>query len=161
MIITFDDLASVRKDHSGQRLVLTSGTFDLFHAGHLSYLEQVRQYGDVVVVLLSGDSRVKARKGATRPITPEKDRARILDALKIVDYVFIDPSLLGPEETDQIHREILQRLQPDAYVTDGPDPRFVNLLEPSKFVVLDRSHEPVSTTAIIDRIMHLPPDALE
>ena len=152
MIIALDDLSSVRKRHEGQALVLTSGTFDLFHAGHLHYLEEVKAHGDVFVVLLSGDNRVRARKGPTRPIIPEHERALILDALKIVDYVFIDPSVLGPEATDPIHAEILQRLQPDFYVTDGPDPRFVTLMDKAKFVVLERMELEPSTTSIIARI---------
>jgi D-glycero-beta-D-manno-heptose 1-phosphate adenylyltransferase len=152
MIISFNDLAFVRDQHSGQKLVLTSGTFDLFHAGHLGYLEQVKKYGDVVIVLLSGDNRVKARKGVTRPVIPEQQRARILDALKIVDYVLIDPSKLGPEETDPIHTHILEKLQPEFYVTDGPDPRFVDVMDSSKYIVLDRMDPEPSTTSIIARI---------
>lgn len=155
MVVTLDDLTSIRKRHDSQKLVLTSGTFDLFHAGHLNYLEQVKQRGDVVVVLLSGDNRVKARKGSSRPIIPEGDRARILDSLKVVDYVFIDPSKLGPHETDLIHAQILQKLQPDYYVTDGPDPRFVDLMDESKFITLERMKPEPSTTSIIERIMGL------
>jgi D-beta-D-heptose 7-phosphate kinase/D-beta-D-heptose 1-phosphate adenosyltransferase len=107
MIIQLNDLSTIRERHSNQKLVLTSGTFDLFHAGHLNYLEQVKQHGDCVVVLLSGDTRVKARKGPSRPIVAEIDRARVLDSLKIVDYVFIDPSKLKPTEKDPIHHQIL------------------------------------------------------
>jgi cytidyltransferase-like protein len=152
MIIDVDDLASMRKRHAIQKLVLTSGTFDLLHVGHLNYLEKVKLRGDVTVVLLSGDNRVKARKGPDRPITPEGERARLLDGLKIVDYVFIDPSKLGSEETDPIHAEILQKLQPDYYVTDGADPRFFNLMDKSKFIIIERLQPEPSTTSIIERI---------
>lgn len=155
MVITFDDLQDIRKKHSDQRVVLTSGTFDLLHVGHLNYLEKVREYGDAVVVLLSGDQRVKSRKGAKRPIINEGDRARILDALKLVDYVIIDPSKMKPDETDPIHAEILQQLHPDFYVTDGPDPRFYNLMDKSKFIILDRLDPEPSTTSIINRIIEL------
>lgn len=155
MIVKYDDLVDIRAKHRGEKIVLTSGTFDLFHVGHLNYLEQVKQRGDVVMVLLSGDDRVKARKGSSRPIIPEADRARILDGLKIVDYVIVDPSKLNPDATDPIHAEILQRLQPDYYVTDGPDPRFVRLLNESKFIILPRMQPDPSTTAIIERIKKL------
>lgn len=80
MIITFNDLQDIKKKHSSQRLVLTSGTFDLLHVGHLNYLERVKEHGDIVVVLLSGDNRVKARKGSKRPIINESERAIILDS---------------------------------------------------------------------------------
>lgn len=160
MIVTIDDLISIRERHSNQKLVLTSGTFDLFHAGHLNYLKHVKKHSDVIIVLLSGDNRVKARKGSSRPIIPEADRAQILDSLKIVDYVFIDPSKLGPNETDPIHDEILQKLRPDLYVTDGPDPRFVNLMDKSKFITLERMNPFPSTTTIIERIMNLKPQEI-
>lgn len=147
-------MADVRQRHSTQKIVLTSGTYDLFHVGHLKYLEQARQHGDVLVVMLSGDSRIQARKGLKRPIIPENDRARILDALKVVDYVFIDPSQLGPDDLDPVHEEILKQLQPDLYVTDGPDSRFIKLLDKDKFIILDRveggTH--ASTSAIIEHI---------
>lgn len=152
MIITLGDLVSIRERHAGQKISFTSGTFDLLHVGHLDYLEKVRRHGDILVVLLSGDDRVRARKGTSRPIIPESDRARMLDGLKVVDYVLIDPSKLAPDETDPIHAEILQKLQPDCYVTDGADPRFFNLMDKSKFIILERMHAEPSTTVIIERI---------
>ncbi len=155
MLVTFDNLPAIRKNHPEQKVVLTSGTFDLLHVGHLNYLEKVKEHGDIVVVLLSGDKRVKARKGSKRPVISEDDRARLLDSLKIVDYVFIDPSKMTPEETDPIHDEILQKLKPDFYVTDGPDPRFYNLIDRSQFIILDRMNPEPSTTSIINHILEL------
>jgi rfaE bifunctional protein nucleotidyltransferase chain/domain len=156
MIINQEGLASVHNRHKDNKVVLTSGTFDILHSGHLNYLEAVRSYGEFVVVMLSGDARVKARKGSSRPIIPEDDRARMLDSLKAVDYVFIDPSKLGPNETDPVHAEVLRDLQPDFYVTDGPDPRFFDLMDKSKFIILDRMQSEPSTTSIIERIRSLP-----
>jgi len=155
MIITADNLADVRERHVNERIVLTSGTFDLFHNGHLRYLEQVKSHGDIVVVMLSGDKRIKARKGSKRPIIRQRDRARILDSLKVVNYVFIDPSEMPPEATDPIHAEILEKLQPDFYVTDGPDPRFYSLMDQSRFIILDRMNPEPSTTSIIQRIVEV------
>lgn len=157
MIVKYGDLADIRLRHRDKKIILTSGTFDLFHVGHLRYLQAVKSHGDIVVVMLSGDARVIARKGSGRPIYPECDRAEILDALKIVDYVFIDPSKLDPDETDPVHAEIIDRLQPDYYVTDGPDPRFVDLLEKTKFIILDRTDggKFASTSEIVDYITKL------
>ncbi|MEI6755918.1 MAG: adenylyltransferase/cytidyltransferase family protein [bacterium] len=155
MIITFDKLTYVREKHAEQKIVLTSGTFDLLHVGHLNYLEEVKKYGDIVVVLLSGDNRVKFRKGTKRPIINQSERARILDNLTMVNYVIVDPSNMKPEETDPIHAEILQKLKPDFYVTDGADPRFVKLLDKSRFIILDRMNPEPSTTSIINQILEL------
>ena len=106
-------------------------------------------------MLLSGDTRVKARKGAKRPIINENDRAKILDNLKIVDYVFIDHSDMRPDERDPVYAEILQKLKPDFYVTDGPDPRFYELIDKSQFIILDRLKPEPSTTGIIQHILDL------
>ncbi|HVX24514.1 MAG TPA: adenylyltransferase/cytidyltransferase family protein, partial [Candidatus Saccharimonadales bacterium] len=85
MIVTINDLAKIREQYQDQKLILSSGTFDLLHVGHLHYLQAAKTYGDVLIVLLSGDQRIKARKGDDRPIIPEVDRTEMLDALKIVD----------------------------------------------------------------------------
>jgi rfaE bifunctional protein nucleotidyltransferase chain/domain len=155
MIITFKDLSTIRKKHKNQKIVLTAGTFDMFHVGHLNYLKKVKDYGDIVVLMLSGDKRVKARKGPKRPIISENERAEILDALEVVDYVFIDPSKLSPKEIDPVHQKVLNKLNPDYYVTDGPDPRFVNILDKSRFIIIDRMNIHPSTTAIIEYIKKL------
>jgi rfaE bifunctional protein nucleotidyltransferase chain/domain len=152
MMITLDDLADIRAQHPDKKIVLTSGTFDLLHVGHLEYLSGVKSYGDVVVVMMSGDARVKARKGPSRPVIPEADRMEMLNALKVVDYVFIDPSKLSPDQIDPIHAEIIARLQPDMYVTDGEDIRFSKVMDVSKQAVLPRSSKQVSTSDIIEEI---------
>lgn len=155
MIVKLEDLADVRKKHENEKLVLTSGTYDLLHVGHLRYLSKVQALGDILVVMLSGDDRVKARKGPSRPIIPENDRAQLLNALKMVDYVFIDPSTRLPGETDPVYAEIIESLQPDMYVTDGPDPRLWNIMEKSKLVIIPRSEAEghASTSAIIQHII--------
>lgn len=157
MIVQLENLADIRGRHRSEKIVLTSGTFDLLHVGHLRYLSMVKALGDIVVVMLSGDARIRARKGPERPIIPENDRAVMLDALKVVDYVFIDPATSSPDETDPVHAEIAALLQPDIYATDGPDPRFWNIMEESKLVILPRSEGEghASTSAIIDHIRRL------
>jgi rfaE bifunctional protein nucleotidyltransferase chain/domain len=157
MIINLNDLTQIRNRHNDQKIVLTSGTYDMLHNGHLDYLEEVKKYGDILVVVLSGDNRVKVRKGPTRPIINEGERARLLDSLKLVDYVFVDPSKMKPDETDPIHLEILHKLQPDYYITDGPDPRFFGLMDKSKFIILKRMQAEPSTTSIIERIWEQKP----
>lgn len=154
MIITQKDLADVRARHPGKKLVLTSGTFDLLHVGHLRYLTAVKSYGDVVVVMLSGDARVAARKGASRPVIGEDDRGQILDALKVVDYVFIDPGSPDPEHAGTTYADILAALEPDVYVTDGEDIRFSRIMDKNRMIILPRASggTHASTTAIIDHI---------
>lgn len=152
MVVKTENLADIRIAHQNETIALTSGTFDMLHVGHIRYLNAVKSLGDIVVVMLSGDDRVKARKGSERPIIPENDRAEVLDSLKIVDYVFIDPATNPPDTTDPVHAQIVADLQPNVYATDGPDPRFWGIMDKSKLVVLPRSEEDVSTSAIIARI---------
>src|SRR5690348_3108352 len=125
-MIGLGDLSDIRHKYPDKTIVLTSGTFDLLHVGHLHYLQSVKSYGDVVIVLLSSDARVKARKGPKRPVIPENDRAELLESLRFVDYVLIDSA-----ENEQFYQKVIDDLNPDRYVTDGPDPRFINLIDKS------------------------------
>ncbi len=169
MIVRLENLADIRRQHKNEKIVLTGGTFDLLHVGHLRYLNAVKSLGDIVVVMLSGDNRTKARKGPRRPIIPENDRAEMLDALKLVDYVFIDPAVSPPDEIDSVHAEIVATLQPDIYATDGPDPRFWDIMDESKLAIISQERsdgypsitgrENASTSAIIKRILELERDS--
>jgi rfaE bifunctional protein nucleotidyltransferase chain/domain len=73
----------------GKRIVTLNGSFDLLHAGHLHILESARRQGDVLVVGLNSDASVKRYKSADRPLIGEADRARMLLALRCVDYVHV------------------------------------------------------------------------
>lgn len=153
----YDALSSIREHHKDRKIVLTSGTFDLFHVGHLHYLQAVRDCGDIVVVMLSSDDRVRARKGTSRPIISEADRTEIVNSLAVVDYVFIDPSRQPPDTIDPVHALIIDHLQPDLYVTDGEDIRFSNVMDKSRQVIVQRetAGEHSSTTAIIAYIRNI------
>lgn len=71
----------------GLKIVLTSGTFDLFHIGHAQYLEKAKELGDVLIVGVDSDARVKKRKGPERPVVPEGERVLILSHVRHVDVV--------------------------------------------------------------------------
>ena len=73
----------------GKRVVFTNGCFDLLHAGHVKYLETAKSFGDVLIIGLNSDRSVTALKGEGRPINVQMDRACILAALEVVDYVVI------------------------------------------------------------------------
>jgi D-beta-D-heptose 7-phosphate kinase / D-beta-D-heptose 1-phosphate adenosyltransferase len=73
----------------GKRVVTLNGSFDLLHAGHLHILEEARRQGDVLIVGLNSDASVRANKGADCPIITESQRARLLLALRSVDFVHI------------------------------------------------------------------------
>lgn len=92
---------------SGSRIVLANGCFDLFHVGHVRYLNGARELGDVLVVGVNSDRQVKRLKGANRPFMPENERAEIVAAFKAVDFVtvFDEPTVT----------ELLLALKPDIH----------------------------------------------
>lgn len=74
------------------RTVLTFGTYDLFHVGHLRLLERAAAHGDRLVVGVSSDALNVSKKGY-RPVFPEADRLAIVASLRCVDAVFVEESL--------------------------------------------------------------------
>ena len=74
---------------AGQRIAYTNGVFDLLHPGHVRYLQAARAEGDVLIVAINSDRSVSAIKGPTRPLTPEAERAEVLDALACVSAVVV------------------------------------------------------------------------
>jgi D-beta-D-heptose 7-phosphate kinase/D-beta-D-heptose 1-phosphate adenosyltransferase len=91
----------------GKRLVTVNGSFDVLHAGHLYILNEARSQGDVLIVGLNNDASVRSYKGPTRPIIPERRRAEMLLALRVVDYVHIfdepDPTAFLSELNPDVH----------------------------------------------------------
>lgn len=75
----------------GLKIVLTSGSWDLFHVGHAEYLERAKALGDLLIVGVDSDEKVRARKGPHRPVVPEEERVRILCHVRHVDVVTLKP----------------------------------------------------------------------
>lgn len=74
---------------AGRRVVMTNGTFDLLHVGHLRSLRGARAHGDVLVVAVNSDASVRAYKGPGLPIQPQDERVELLSGLRDVDYVTV------------------------------------------------------------------------
>lgn len=112
-ILTPDEMARkiCELKSEGQKVVSTSGCFDIIHAGHVTYLEEAKEKGDILVVLLNSDTSVKRLKGTERPIVSESERAIVLSGLGCVDYVCI-----FDESTPC---EMISRLQPDSFIKGG------------------------------------------
>ena len=82
-----EQLRGLRAAGEARRVVLANGCFDLFHAGHVRYLEDARTRGDFLVVAVNSDDSVRALKGRNRPFQPLADRLEIVAALRCVDAV--------------------------------------------------------------------------
>ena len=96
---------------AGSRLVFTNGVFDLLHVGHVRYLTTARALGDALVVAINSDRTVRELKGPDRPVFNEAERAEILAALRMVDYVTIFD--------DVSPRSLIAELLPDVLVKGG------------------------------------------
>jgi rfaE bifunctional protein nucleotidyltransferase chain/domain len=112
-IINFDQITEWRKQLrlSGKKLVVTNGCFDLLHVGHVTYLENARNFGDALLIGVNGDAAVSGLKGPGRPVNSEADRALVLAALESVDVVSVF------QERTATH--FLTAAQPDIYVKGG------------------------------------------
>jgi rfaE bifunctional protein nucleotidyltransferase chain/domain len=90
--LSLEDLPAYRAaaTAAGQRIALANGIFDLFHVGHLRYLEGARALADLLVVAVNSDVSTRLQgKGPGRPVVPEAERAEIVAALRCVDAVVV------------------------------------------------------------------------
>jgi D-glycero-beta-D-manno-heptose 1-phosphate adenylyltransferase len=103
------ELAGKVRQHQSQRkrVILANGCFDILHGGHVSYLEESRACGDILVVGLNSDVSVRALKGDLRPICDEPERIAVLEALRCVDHIIV-----FHEATCE---NLLRTLRPDAH----------------------------------------------
>ena len=102
-------ITSLKNDN--KKIVFTSGCFDIIHAGHVLYLEDAKEKGDVLVVLLNSDSSVKGLKGETRPIVDEFGRASVLSGLESVDYICLFD--------DETPCRLIEKMRPDVVIKGG------------------------------------------
>ncbi len=101
----------------GQKIVLTQGTWDMFHTGHIRYLEEAKKAGDVLVVAVDSDRMTRERKGLNRPFDSEEERLTVLRALRSVDIVTFK------DNNDDI-LDTLRAVRPDVFVismSTGPE----------------------------------------
>ena len=91
--IALEELPAVRAEATaaGRTLALANGIFDLFHVGHLRYLQGAKGEADLLLVAVNSDASTRAYKGPGRPVVPEDERAEIVAGLACVDFVVIFP----------------------------------------------------------------------
>jgi len=129
-----------------QKTVITFGTFDVFHVGHLHILERARTHGDRLVVGVSTD-RLNTEKKGRPPVYTQEERRAIVAALKCVDDVFFEESLeLKGEYIAEYGADIL--VMGDDW--SGKFDEFASLCE---IVYLPRTPA-ISTTEVIEKIRH-------
>ena len=124
--------------------VITFGTFDVFHVGHLRILERARELGDCLSVGVSTDAMNFAKKNRY-PVYDQYERVQIIRALRCVDEVFL-------EESMELKRHYIEIHQADILVMgDDWAGKFDEFSDICRVVYLPRTPS-VSTTAIIEKI---------
>jgi rfaE bifunctional protein nucleotidyltransferase chain/domain len=91
----------------GRTVALANGCFDVLHVGHVRYLDGAAAEADRLVVAINDDPSVTALKGPGRPIQSAAERAELVSAFGMVDYVvvFAEPTVA----------RLLQVLRPDVH----------------------------------------------
>jgi D-glycero-beta-D-manno-heptose 1-phosphate adenylyltransferase len=93
----------------GYRVVLTSGSFDLIHLGHVKYLVRAKQLGDVLAVGVDSDTKIRRRKGEDRPMVPEGERLELLAHQRPVDLIFL-------KQDEEERWALIKAVEPDVLV---------------------------------------------
>jgi len=147
--VTLEEMAGLAESYraNGRCIVFANGCFDLLHMGHVTYLEQAAELGDVLIVAINSDASVTRLKGPERPIIRDRDRAAMLAALSCVHHV-----LVFDEDTPH---HVLERLRPDILVKGGTTKTVVGKEVVARYGgsvrILDGLPD-ASTTSIVSRI---------
>lgn len=124
--------------------VITFGTFDVFHVGHLDILERARSLGDQLIVGVSTDALTFSKK-QRMPIYLQNERRKIVAALRCVDEVFFEESLEKKREYVVLHRANI------LVMGDDWKDKFDGLKNICEVIYLERTPS-MSTTATIEKI---------
>ncbi len=147
-------VARIRTDRAaGLTCSFANGCFDVLHVGHVRYLTGAAAEGDRLIVAINDDASVAALKGPGRPVQAAADRADLIAALRVVDYVVVFPDLTV--------ERLLTTLRPEVhckgcdYTVDTVPERGVVLAYGGRTVIVgdEKDH---STRDVIARIREQP-----
>jgi D-beta-D-heptose 7-phosphate kinase/D-beta-D-heptose 1-phosphate adenosyltransferase len=97
----------------GKIIVLTGGCFDVLHLGHIKFIEAAKKRGDLLFVFVESDEKVRKLKGKNRPINNQDERAEVLAAIQLVDYVIKIPFF----EKNASYDKLITSLHPSIIAT--------------------------------------------
>jgi len=137
---------------NGKKIILTSGCFDIMHAGHIESLKNAKGLGDILMVCLSSDEQIKYLKGKTRPINTFNDRIKLFKTISYVDYII--PYNEEFLETEGTLGNIIKCIDPEYWVK-GADYTLEQIREKHPYIrniKLIGLVENKSTTSIIQKL---------
>lgn len=108
--------------NQGKKVVLVGGCFDILHIGHITFLQKAKAGGDALFVFLESDENINKLKGENRPINNQEDRAKILAAIEVVDYII----LLPPNLINQDYEKMIINIKPAIIAVTLGDPYIIH-----------------------------------
>jgi D-beta-D-heptose 7-phosphate kinase/D-beta-D-heptose 1-phosphate adenosyltransferase len=132
----------------GAKIVLTQGTFDFIHIGHFLYLEKAREMGDVLIVGVDSDEKVRSRKGPDRPVVNENERIQMLTHVRHVDVVTI-------KHTKDPKWSLIKLIKPDVLVATKETYTNAQIKELKKYCGKVLVLEPQATTSTTAKMRRL------
>ena len=150
-LLSDSELKKFVRDHrkQGHSIVLTSGSWDILHVGHMRYIEAARKLGDVLVVGVDSDNKIKNRKGPDRPIVPEDERIEMISHLVYADAIYLKTPRHKPNK-------LISIVQPDILVvsktTKHKPEKYKEADKYSKKIVTLSAQAQTSTTGRIRRL---------
>jgi len=115
-IIRWQSLRQLAKTIKEEKSVLAGGCFDLIHFGHLTFLEKAKKAGDQLIIALESDAFIRERK-KRQPIHSQKQRAKILSNIVLVDKVILLPYL----KSDDKYYQLVETLKPKIVAVSAQD----------------------------------------
>ncbi len=138
----------------GKKIILTIGSWDLLHPGHVRYLVMAKSYGDVLVVGVDSDVAIKRYKLETRPLIPQEQRMEMLSYQGCVDLI---TDISDVDSNGRWHCGLLRFIKPEIFVAVEDSYSEEQRLEIKKFcgslVVLPPQATDISTTKIIQDVL--------
>ena len=110
---TWEEITEIIKNlkNRNKKIVFTNGCFDILHSGHVQYLAEAKELGDILILGLNSDSSVKRLKGNDRPINNERERSVVLSALCTISHIVV-----FKEDTPY---KLINHIKPDILVKGG------------------------------------------
>jgi len=100
----------IERKQSNKTLTLVTGVFDLLHEEHFIFLKKAKNLGDLLLVGLESDVRVRQMKGEGRPINKQEVRLENLQKSGIADFIFILPEKFSKPDD---HRQLINKIRPN------------------------------------------------
>lgn len=136
------------------KIVVTIGSWDMLHIGHVRYLLKAKSHGDILVVGVDSDFAVKLYKGPLRPIVPESERLEMLSYQECVNFVTV---INDVNESGKWEYGLIKGIKPDVFIAvedSYPDEQIKKIEECcAKVVILSRQAENTSTSKTIQDVI--------